>query len=95
MLSRDGADWVLRCRIQPRARRDEIAGEHDGAAKIRIQAPPADGAANKALIAFLAKRFGVSKARVSIEQGTAARDKRVRIRGADGEPPAPPPELLR
>lgn len=95
MLTRDGADWVLTCRVQPRAKRDEIAGEHDGAVKIRVQAPPADGAANKALIAFLAKRFGVRKSSVSIEQGTTARDKRVRIRGADGEPPAPPPELLR
>ncbi len=94
MLARAGADWVLTCRIQARARHDEIAGEHEGAVKIRIQAPPADGAANKALVAFLAQRFGVSKARVTLERGHTARRKRVRIHGTDGEPPAPPPELL-
>jgi uncharacterized protein (TIGR00251 family) len=94
MLTRDGADWLLQCRVQARARRDEFAGEHDGAIKIRIQAPPANGAANKALMAFLAGRFGVNKARVTLERGQAARHKRVRIHGADGQPPAPPPELL-
>jgi len=94
MLTREGADWVLNCRVQPGAKREEIAGEHDGAVKIRIQAPPADGAANKALIAFLARRFGVRKSGVTIEQGATARNKRVRIRGSGTEPPKPPPELL-
>jgi len=95
MLARDGTDWVLTCQLQPRAKRDEIVGEHGGAVKIRVQAPPADGAANKALIALLAKRFRVSKSRVTIEHGRTARHKRVRIRGADGESPVPPAELHR
>lgn len=87
MVHRDGDDWLLDCQLQPRAKRDEIAGEHGGALKVRVQAPPVDGAANKALVALLAKEFGVSKARVVVEKGATGRRKRVRIQSA-GQLPA-------
>ena len=86
MLRRDGDDWLLEVQLQPKAKRDEIVGELDGALKIRVQAPPVDGAANKALEAFLAKQFGVGKRQVTVEQGATSRRKRVRIHG--GTPPA-------
>lgn len=88
MYSRDGDDILLDCLIQPRAGRDEIVGEHDGALKIRIKAPPVDGAANKQLIAFLAKQFGVGKRAVTLESGDTGRRKRVRIHAPGRIPPA-------
>ena len=84
---RDGDDLVIELRIQPRAQRSEFAGLHGGRLRIRLQAPPVDGRANVALVAFLAEAFAVPRARVIIEQGLASRDKRLRIRAA---PPLEP-----
>ena len=84
---RDGTDLVLDVRIQPRASRSEIAGQHGERLRIRLQAPPVDGRANAALVEFIAEAFGVPRARVVIEHGLAGRDKRVRVRGA---PPVAP-----
>lgn len=66
--------------------RSEVVGEHDGALKIRLSAPPVDGAANTELCAFLAKQFGTSKTQVEIETGHTSRRKRVRVRGASRRP---------
>ena len=76
---RDNGDIVLACLIQPRAGRDAISGEHDGAVKIRIAAPPAEGRANARLLGFLAKQFGVAKGGVTLESGATGKRKRVRI----------------
>lgn len=76
----DGDDVVLRVRVQPRASRDEIAGEYGDALKIRITAPPVDGAANAHLVHWLAEQFHVPKSHVSLESGETGRDKRLRIR---------------
>jgi hypothetical protein len=83
---RDGDDWLVHCYLQPRASRSEVVGEHDGALKIRLSAPPVDGAANTELCAFLAKQFGTSKTQVEIETGHTSRRKRVRVRGASRRP---------
>lgn len=79
MIVRDGDDLVLHCHLQPGASRSEFAGEHDGALRIRIKAPPVDGKANQALIQFLADAFAVPKSRVQIELGLSSRRKRIRI----------------
>lgn len=79
LARRDGEDLLLSCYLQPRASKDEVIGEHDGAVKIRIAAPPVDGEANEALVAFLAKQFGVAKRAVQIESGHTGRRKSVRI----------------
>lgn len=79
MIVEDGDDLVLHCYLQPGASRNEFAGEHDGALRIRIAAPPVDGKANQALIQFLAKAFAVPKSRVQIELGQSSRRKRIRI----------------
>jgi hypothetical protein len=85
---RDGADLLLELRVQPRAARDEFAGLHGSRVRVRLRAPPVDGRANAALIAFLADACGVPRARVSVEHGLAGRDKRVRIRAPGRLPPA-------
>jgi hypothetical protein len=72
-------------RIQPRASKNGIVVQSDGSLKIRLTAPPVDGAANEALIAFLAKVLQVSKSQVEIVSGHTARDKRLRITGVGDE----------
>jgi len=87
---REGGDLVLDLRIQPRAARSEFAGPFGERLRIRLQAPPVDGRANAALVAFLADAFEVPRACVTIESGLASRDKRVRIRNL-----GPLPQRLR
>jgi uncharacterized protein len=69
-------------RVQPRASRDEIAGEWQGALRVRLAAPPVDDKANEALRRLLAERLKVPLAAVKIAQGQHSRSKRVEIRGA-------------
>lgn len=73
------ASIVLYC--QPGARATRLAGLHDGKPKIQLQAPPVDGAANAALIAFVAERCRVPRSRVRIVQGQSSRIKRVEVDG--------------
>jgi uncharacterized protein (TIGR00251 family) len=68
-------------RVQPRARRNEIAGERDGAVLVRVTAPPVDGRANHAVRRLLAKRLGIPAGRVSVIRGDASRDKLVEVEG--------------
>jgi len=74
-----GDDLILRIQVQPRASRDELAGLHGDRLKVRLSAPPVDGRANAALLAFLAGLFGVPKNRVILLAGESGRTKRVRI----------------
>jgi uncharacterized protein (TIGR00251 family) len=67
--------------VVPRASRSEIAGEHNGALRVRLAAPPVDGAANRELIAVLAKALHVSRSSVEITAGHAAKIKRVTVSG--------------
>ena len=67
--------------VQPRAARSEIVGAHGDAIKIRLAAPPVDGAANEELVRFLAERLGVRRNDVTIVRGDTARRKALRIRG--------------
>lgn len=80
-LAERGGAVTIAVRVQPRASRDAIAGTHDGALKVALTAPPVDGEANAALIAFLAKFLGVPKRDVEITQGSTGRQKVVAVRG--------------
>ena len=80
MREQDGA-VTLGVRVQPGASRNEIAGEWEGALKIRLQAPPVDGKANEALIEFLARALNIPKSAVRILTGERSRTKRVELRG--------------
>ncbi|HEX7530537.1 MAG TPA: DUF167 domain-containing protein [Pyrinomonadaceae bacterium] len=70
-------------RIVPRASRSEIAGEYNGALRIRIAAPPVEGAANRELIRLLARMFNLPQNAVAIVSGAGSKNKIVRIVGAD------------
>ena len=78
----DGA-LTLSLHVQPGAKKTEFSGLHGEALKLRLAAPPVDGKANAALIAFLAKFCGVPKNAVSLLSGETSRQKIVRIEGAD------------
>ncbi len=65
------------------AARNEVAGLHGPALKVRLTAPPVEGAANEACIAFLADRLGIPRARLTIVSGQTSRDKLVQVEGVD------------
>jgi uncharacterized protein (TIGR00251 family) len=67
--------------VQPRASRSEIVGVHGAALKVRLQAPPVDGAANEALVLLLADRLGVTRRAVKVITGASSRAKTVEIEG--------------
>lgn len=78
-----GSDLELSIHAQPGARRTEVRGIHGDAIKIRLQARPVEGAANEALIEFLAAAFQVPRRRCVLVSGETSRQKRVRIEAPD------------
>ena len=62
-------------RVQPRASRDALSGEREGALVVRLTAPPVEGAANEALARFLGKTLGVAPSAVRVVSGTTGRNK--------------------
>lgn len=71
----------LAVHVQPRARRTEVVGRHGEAIKLRLAAPPVDGAANEELIRFLSNQLGVPRSAVTIARGRSGRRKTVVIEG--------------
>ena len=71
----------IQLQVQPRASRTEVVGLHGEALKIRVAAPPVDGAANEAIIRFFADRLAVSRSRVRVTKGASGRRKVVEIDG--------------
>lgn len=71
----------LTLHIQPRASRTEVVGPHGDAIKVRLAAPPVDGAANDALVRFVAERLGVPRRAVRLVAGAGGRRKVVEIHG--------------
>jgi uncharacterized protein (TIGR00251 family) len=72
---------ILSVRIQPRASRNGVSRLEDGSLKIRLTAPPVDGAANEALVKFLSETLSISKSQIEIVSGHTGRQKIVRITG--------------
>lgn len=72
-------------RVVPRASRSAIVGEHDGALRVRIAAPPVEGAANEELIRTLAQALKVSRSAVQITAGHSSKTKHVSVEGAAPE----------
>jgi uncharacterized protein len=77
---KDGS-LIFNVRVAPKSSKSEIVGEHDGALKVKIKAPPVDGAANTELIEFLAKFFDVPKSAVEIIKGQTSKTKQLKIFG--------------
>jgi uncharacterized protein (TIGR00251 family) len=67
--------------VVPRAGKSSIAQLADGTIQIRIAAPPVDGAANAALLRFLADILDLPRSRVAIASGTSSRRKRISVCG--------------
>jgi len=74
---------TFQVRVVPRASRSEIAGEHEGVLRVRVAAPPVDGAANEELVRLLARELKVRTSAVEILSGHSSRIKRVCVKGAD------------
>jgi uncharacterized protein (TIGR00251 family) len=74
-------DLIIRVHVQPGARANRICGLHGNRLKLKIQAPPVDGAANRACQKILSKTFKVSKSSVILESGASSRQKVFRIVG--------------
>ena len=79
---KDG-NLIFDVRVVPRASKSGIVGEYDGALKIRIAAPPVDGAANAELIKILSKKLNVPKSAVEIIAGQTSKQKQVRVNKMD------------
>lgn len=75
----DGVEFKVR--VIPRASKTEVVGSIEGMLKVRLKAPPVDGAANEELIKSLAKVLGVSKGNIEIISGQTSRTKRLRVAG--------------
>ena len=79
---RDGDGSVrFAVRVQPRASRSETVGVHGDAMKVRLSAPPVDGAANAALVELIAEVLGVGRRAVRIVSGESSRSKVVEVEG--------------
>lgn len=68
-------------RVQPRASSSGISGVHGDALKVRLTAPPVDGAANVALLELLADTFGIPVRAITIVAGASSRTKVVELEG--------------
>lgn len=77
---------VLTIVVQPRAARTEVVGPYGDGLKVRIHAPPVDGAANEELVRFLARRLRVAPSAVAIVGGAGSRRKRVAVTGGPAHP---------
>jgi uncharacterized protein (TIGR00251 family) len=73
---------MLEVRVQPRAKRNELI-VRDSGLFVRVTAPPAEGRANAAVCALLAKALGLPKRSVQVQRGASSRDKVVSIEGMD------------
>jgi len=82
-FSEDSRGLTFAVRIVVRAPRSEFVGEQSGTLRVRIAAPPIEGAANQELIKLLAKSFKLPKNAVQIISGSTSKNKIVRIQGAD------------
>jgi uncharacterized protein len=79
--SSGGPSILFAVRVSPRSSRDALAGQHAGALKVRLTAPPLDGRANHSLRRLLAARLNLPLAAVRIVAGEKSRNKRVEVFG--------------
>jgi uncharacterized protein (TIGR00251 family) len=82
-LHEGSGEITFHVRVQPRASRDALGGEREGALVVRLTAPPVDGAANEALTRILGRALGVAPSAVRIASGASGRRKRVAVSGID------------
>lgn len=78
-------DLLLTLHVQPKAKKNQLAGLYNDALKIRLTAPPIEGRANKAVVAFLSGELHLPKSAISIKRGLQSRIKQVLISGCSEE----------
>ncbi len=81
LTTTNDGDVLIALYVQPKSSKNSFRGLHGDAMKVAITAPPVDGKANKAVIAFLAKFLGVAKSAVSIQRGLQSRHKQLLVEG--------------
>lgn len=81
--------------VQPRAAKAAIVGAHDSALKIKLTAPPVEGAANKQCIELLAKALGRPKSTLEIISGQTSRHKQILVRAKSGAMTAEEADMLK
>jgi hypothetical protein len=81
VLREDEKGLTLRVRVQPGASRSAVAGVAEGSLRLRLTAPPVEGAANQECVRYLSKTLHVAKSRICILRGHRSRDKVLRIEG--------------
>jgi uncharacterized protein (TIGR00251 family) len=74
---------TLRVRVSPRASRNVVGGEREGALVVRVTAPPVDGAANDALARVLSGVLSVPPSAIVVRSGAGGRDKLLHVSGLD------------
>ena len=72
--------------VQPKSAKNQIAGIHNNALKIRITAPPADNKANRMCIKFIAKQLRLPQSHIELVAGSTSRSKQIFIAYTDQEP---------
>lgn len=81
--------------VQPKSSRNLIVGLHGDALKIKLKAPPVDGAANKMLVQYMAKTLKIPKSAVEIVAGHTSRTKQVLVHWGARPPSAQERKQLR
>ncbi len=79
----DGLMFAVK--VVPRASRSRVVGEHDGALRVRVAAPPVDGAANEELVRTLAHALKIPVRHIEITSGHTSKLKQVRVQGVTRE----------
>lgn len=76
-----GADTLFRVRVQPKASRNALLAGEGGRVRVALMAPPVEGAANEALVKYVAGLLGIPRRRVTLESGAQSREKVLRLGG--------------
>ena len=80
-MSPSNPSFLLKVRVNPRARKNEILGWSGDCLRVKIAAPPVDGKANRALVKFLATSFGLKRSSVTLVRGEKDREKTLCLDG--------------
>jgi len=84
LFSEENGVLRFKVRVVPRASHPGVAGEHDGALRVRVSAAPVDGAANEELIRILADVLRVPRRNIEITSGQTSKEKQIRVTGSTG-----------
>ncbi|GIW79929.1 MAG: hypothetical protein KatS3mg105_1736 [Gemmatales bacterium] len=84
VVEQDG-NCILPVRVQPGARKNAAVGEHGGALKLAVTAPPEQGRANRAVIELLCALLDLKRSQIELLSGATSRDKKFLLRGVTAE----------